>query len=415
MEVKLTRIRQEFNRDHLDNVDQTVAKELQCLQPGISRGGRIAVAVGSRGIANIATIVQATVEFIKAQGAQPFVVPAMGSHGGATAEGQEEMLASFGVTEEGVGAPVRSSMEVVELPQGDCPVPVFMDRLAHESDGVILVNRVKPHTDFHGSIESGLVKMAVIGLGKHKQALEIHSFGVRGLREMIPAAGKEILASGKIIGGVAVVENAYHQTMCVRAVEAARIMDEEPKLLVEAKANMPRLPVDALDVLVIDWIGKDISGTGIDTNIIGRMDIRGVTDWPGPDIKAIVVSDLSPGSHGNALGIGLADVITKRLHDAIDHRAMYENAYTSTFLAGVKIPMIARDDVEAMKYALRAGGVISPGCERIARIRNTMSLDEAYVSNAVLDELADRDDIEIIGQPTDMFDGAGNATAFQAL
>ena len=410
--MKLTRIRQQFNDEHLDNVEAALASELKALESQVQPGDRIAIAAGSRGIANIASIVRTTVEFVKAAGAEPFVVPAMGSHGGATAEGQQEMLASFGVTEEGVGAPVRSSMEVVELPQGDCPLPVFMDRVAYEADGVILVNRVKPHTDFHGAIESGLVKMAVIGLGKHKQAMEIHSFGVRGLREMIPAAGKELLASGKIIGGIAVVENAYHQTMRVRAVEAARIMVEEPKLLIEAKANMPRLPVDTLDVLVIDWIGKDLSGTGIDTNIIGRMDIRGVTDWPGPDIKAIVVSDLTPGSHGNALGIGLADVITRRLHDAIDHKAMYENAYTSTFLAGVKIPMIAQDDVEAMKYALRAGGVIPPGSERIVRIRNTMSLDDAYVSNAVIDELADRDDIEIIGQPTNMFDGAGKAIAF---
>ena len=411
--MKLTRIRQQFNDEHLDNVEAALAGELKSFESQVRRGDRIAIAAGSRGITNIASIVRTTAEFVKAAGAQPFIVPAMGSHGGATDAGQAEMLASFGVTEEGVGAPVRSSMDVVELPQGDSPVRLFMDRLAHEADGVILVNRVKPHTSYHGPYESGLVKMAVIGLGKHAQALEIHRFGLTGLTEMIPLAGERILAAGKVLGGVAIVENAYHQTMYVRAFKADHIMDQEPQLLAQARASMPKLPADELDVLIIDWMGKDISGVGIDPNIIGRLGIRGVAETDGPDIKAIVIRDLTPGSHGNALGIGLADVITERLYDSIDFDAMYENAYTSTFLNKVKVPIVARDDADALRYALRACGAIERGSERIARIKNTLDLDELYVSDAILKDLSESSGIDRVGQPIDMLDDAGDMAEFQ--
>ena len=410
--VKLTRIRQQFNREHLDNVDAALDQELQSLQSQVRRGDRIAIAAGSRGIANIASIVRTTVEFVRAAGAEPFVVPAMGSHGGATDAGQAEMLASFGITEQNVGAPVQSSVEVVELPQGDSPVRLFMDRLAHESDGVILINRIKPHTDYHGRYGSGLVKMAVIGLGKHAQALEIHRFGLRGLLELMPAAAARLFDTGKILGGVAIVENAYHQTKTVRVLRADQIMAEEPKLLAEANANMPKLPVDQLDILFIDWIGKDISGVGIDTNIIGRIGMHGVAESAGPDIKAIVVCDVTPGSHGNALGIGLAEVITKRLFDAIDFDAMYKNAYTSAFLGRANVPVVAKDDADALRYALRACGAIEPGSERIARIKNTLDLDELYVSDAVLKDLAKSDGIDRVSQPIDMLDDSGNLTEF---
>jgi len=412
VKVKLTRIRQQFNDERLEDVEGTLALELQCLQSQTRRGGRIAIAAGSRGIADIASIVRTTADFVKAAGAEPFIVPAMGSHGGATDAGQEQMLASFGITEQNVGAPVQSSMEVIELPQGDSPVRLFMDRLAHESDGVILINRIKPHTDYHGRYESGLVKMAVIGLGKHAQALEVHRFGLPGLLEFMPMAAERLIDTGKIVGGIAVVENAYHQTKTVRVLGADQIMSEEPKLLVEAAANMPKLPVDRLDILFIDWIGKDISGVGIDTNIIGRMGMHGVAESAGPDIKAIVVCDVTPGSHGNALGIGLAEVITKRLFDSIDFDAMYGNAYTSAFLGRVKVPVVAKDDADAFRYALRVCGAIEPGSERIARIRNTLDLDELHVSDAVLKDLGENAGVEVIGQPIEMLDDAGNLTEF---
>ena len=203
---------------------------------------------------------------------------------------------------------------------------------------------------------------------------------------------------------------AYHQTMHIRVFKAEHIMDQEPKLLARARASMPKLPVDELDVLIIDWMGKDISGVGIDPNIIGRLGLRGVADTDGPDIKAIVVRDLTPGSHGNALGIGLADVIAKRLYDSIDFDAMYENAYTSTFLNKVKVPVVARDDADALRYALRACGAIERGSERIARIKNTLSLDELYVSDAILKDLSESSGIDVIGPPIGMLDDAGNLT-----
>ena len=412
MTLQLTRIRQQFDNERLTDVEAAVTQELERLRQALRPGARIAIAVGSRGIANLTAIVSATVAFVKAAGAEPFIVPAMGSHGGATAAGQAEMLAGLGVTAETVGAPVRSSMETVELPQGDSEMRLFMDRSAYESDGVILVNRIKPHTDYHGPYESGLAKMVVIGLGKHDQPLEIHRFGVRGMKELMPAAAKRLFATGKIIGGVAIVENACHQTMLVRALPADRIMAEEPELLAVATARMPKLPVERIDVLIIDLIGKNISGVGIDTNIIGRMGIRGEPEPDSPNIAAIIVADVTPESHGNALGIGLADVITRKLFDAIDFQAMYENVYTATFLGRAKVPVVAADAREAFKYALRSCGVLEPGRERIIRIRDTLTLDEMYVSNAVREELEARAGIEVLGQPVNLFDDTGALTAF---
>ena len=412
MTQKLTKIRRQFEHEQLADVDALVTGELDCLRPALRPGARIAIAVGSRGIANLAAIVSATVGFVKAAGAQPFIVPAMGSHGGATAAGQAEMLAGLGVTAETVGAPVCSSMETVELSTGDSEMRLFMDRHAYESDGVILVNRIKPHTDYHGPYESGLAKMVVIGLGKHDQPMEIHRFGVRGMKELMPAAAKRLFATGKILGGVAIVENACHQTMLVRALPADRIMAEEPGLLASATAHMPKLPVERIDVLVIDRIGKNISGVGIDTNIIGRMGIRGEPEPDSPNIDAIVVADVTPESHGNALGIGLADVITRKLFNAIDFEAMYENAYTATFLERVKVPVVAADEREAFKYALRSCGVLEPGRERIVRIRDTLSLEELYVSDAVLEELDVGGGIEVLGQSVDLFDAAGALAPF---
>jgi hypothetical protein len=410
--VKLTRIRQQFQRDRLDDVEPAVTRELACLKSALRPGLRIAIAVGSRGIANLEAIVRTTVAFVKAAGAEPFIVPAMGSHGGATAEGQAELLAALGVTEQNVGAAVISSMETVTLPQGDSQVRLFMDRHAYESDGVILINRIKPHTDYHGPYESGLVKMAVIGLGKHDQPLEIHRHGVHGLRELTPIAAEQVFATGKILGGVGIVENAYHETMLVRALPADRIMADEPQLLALATANMPKLPIDQINVLIVDWIGKNISGVGLDTNIIGRMGILGEPEPASPNIDAIVVGDVTPESHGNALGIGLAEVITKKLFDSIDFEAMYENAYTATFLNRVKVPIIAADAREALKYALRSCGVLEPAKQRVIRIRDTLSLDELYVSDAVLEELNGSTAISVLGDPSDLFDEAGALTTY---
>jgi len=409
---KLVKIRQRFDSDRLGDTAAALSAGLQRMKPLIRPAANIAIAVGSRGIADLKEIVRGTVEFVKAQGAFPFIVPAMGSHGGATAAGQTEILAGYGITEQGVGAPVRSSMEVVSLPRGDSAIDVFMDRRAAESDGVILVNRMKPHADYHGQYESGLVKMCVIGLGKHEQALAVHRHGVHGLKELMPPVAKQILATGKILAGIGIVENAYDETMVVRVLRADEIMAVEPELLELARANMPKLPVESIDVLIVDRMGKDINGAGLDPNIIGRLRIRGQPEPASPDIKAIVVCDLTDNSHGNSLGMGLADVTTQTLYDKTDFTAVYENAYTSSFLERAKVPIVAPNSEKALSFAVRSCGAIPDRKLRIMRIRDTLHLDELYVSQAILDELRRREDITVIGEVGDLFDGKGALAEF---
>ena len=409
---KLAKIRQSFNNEHIADIEGTVKEQINGLETKIRPGASIAVAVGSRGIANLNRIVRATVGILKEKGAKPFVVPAMGSHGGATAEGQKEVLESYGVTEEYTGAPIRSSMQTVELPQGSLKTRVFMDRYAYESDGVVVINRVKLHTDFHGSTESGLLKMCVIGLGKHKQALELHNHGVYGLKELVPETAREVLKSGKILMGVGIVENAYDRTMVIRAVLPRDMEKEEMRLLDINRKNMPSFPVKQMDVLIVDEMGKDISGIGIDSNITGRIKIRGEQELSDPDITNIVVTDLTGASHGNALGIGLADFITKNLYDKIDFKATYENVLTSTFTERGKIPIVAATDSMALEYALRTSGPVKPDAARIIRIKNTLRLNELYVSKPVLDEVEAYENIEVAGDFKDMFDSCGRLIEF---
>ncbi|HRU33256.1 MAG TPA: DUF362 domain-containing protein, partial [bacterium] len=376
----------------------------------IKPGSYIAIAAGSRGIRNIHRIVKATVEVVKEFGGRPFIVPAMGSHGGATAEGQKELLESYGITEEYTGAPIRSSMEVVELPSNGLENKVYMDKLAYSADGTIVINRIKPHTDFHGDIESGLLKMCVIGLGKHKQAIEIHRFGTYGLKYLIPPTAKRIIEYGNIILGIGIVENAYDETMVISAAKPEDFEREDKRLLDIARGNMPRLPVDKLDLLIVDEMGKDISGAGMDTNIIGRIYIDGETEPEKPKITRIVVTDLTEKAHGNAIGIGLADLTTRRLVNKIDFNATYQNAVTSTFLHRGKIPVIAEDSKTAIEWALMTCGPIDIPNARIIRIKNTLSLNELYISRSVLEEIKDR--IEIIGDFTDILDEEGELIKF---
>jgi hypothetical protein len=405
MDLTLTRLHQLFPRPRIDDVPAAVADALAPLANRLHPGESIALAVGSRGIANIAAIVKTTVDFVKAQGAVPFIIPAMGSHGGATPQGQVEVLASYGITPVTMGCPIRSSLETVELTPPDARNRVYMDRFAYESDGVILINRIKIHTDFHGPWESGLVKLSVIGLGKHRQALEIHTSGVYGLRYLIPWTAEQILGTGKVRFGLALVENAYDETMLVRGLAAEAIMDEEPALLDIARTHMPRLPVEEIDVLMIDWMGKDISGSGLDPNIIGRNYIRDEVEPESPRIKAITVHDLTPGSHGNAVGLGLADAITRRLFDKIDLDATNQNTVTSSFLIRGKIPVIAPDDATAYAWALRSCGRMDEGQARVVRVRDTLRIAEAWVSQPVLDELAGRDDVQVMGSALPAFLG----------
>ncbi|MEI6148955.1 MAG: DUF2088 domain-containing protein [bacterium] len=393
---------------------EAVTDELRASGVKVRPGERIAVAVGSRGMADLPVLVSQTVAWIKVQGGVPFIVPAMGSHGGATAEGQAAVLARYGITEESVGAPVRSSMDVVELPRGESDTPVYFDRLASESDGTILINRIKPHTSFHGRYESGLMKMMAVGLGKHAQALAIHALGVEGLREVMPEVGRQILHHANVRLGLGTVENAYEEIMLVRALPAADIPGEEPLLLEVARRNMPRLPVGKVDVLVVDEIGKNISGLGMDPNIIGRLKIRGQPEPEWPDIRMIVIRDLTPETDGNAAGMGLADIITRRAYDKIDFQTTYANVLTTGFLERAKVPVVAATDREAVELACRSAGVRREEEVRLIRIRNTLRLDELQVSAAVLEEIKDHAGVTLLGEITPVWDRNGGMGEFSA-
>jgi hypothetical protein len=407
MQFYLHRIRQRFGRRGLADPVASLREQLGRVDDRIRPGGRIAIAVGSRGISNIAAIVKAVSDYVRGKDAHPFIVPAMGSHGGATADGQRDVLASYGVSEATIGSPVRATMDVIELPGDGLPIRVFMDRHAYESDGVILINRIKPHTDYHGEYESGLMKMALIGLGKLEGALAVHDLGVAGLRDFIGPGASRVLASGRILAGVACVEDAHHETMIVEVLKADEIAREEPRLLGVARNNMPHLPVNAVDVLVVDRMGKDISGVGIDPNITGRIGVNGQCDPAAPVINAVMVCDLTDVSHGNAIGVGLADVITRRLFDKIDFAVTHRNVVASSFLERGKIPVFAETDREGFEMALRSCGRLPDDGARVIRILDTLHLEEMFVSPAVLGMLRDHPQTEAIGPPVELFDERG--------
>lgn len=409
---ELIKVKRKFNNDRIENIEETVRQQIESSGVKIEKGKSIAIAVGSRGVANIHRIAKATVQYVKEAGAFPFIIPAMGSHGGATAEGQKAVLEGYGVTEKYTGAPIKSSMQVVELPQEGLKNRVYMDKHAFEADGTIIINRIKVHTDFHGTYESGLVKMCVIGLGKHKQALEIHRYGVYGLRELIPQTARQVLKHGNIIMGIGVVENAYDETVVIRAMKPSEIETEEIKLIQYNREIMPSLPAGHIDLLIVDEMGKNISGTGMDTNIIGRMRIAGCQEPEFPRVTNIVVTDLTEASHGNALGMGLADFTTKKLADKIDFKATYENTVTSTFIDRAKMPIVADNDRQAIEWALRTCGPIDIENARIVRIKSTLKLDEVYVSAALLDEVKAKDNVEVDGGFKPLLDDKGNLIGF---
>jgi hypothetical protein len=395
---KFAKIRQSFQAESLENIPEKIADEFNQIKADdkIKPGMEIAITVGSRGIANIPLIVKSTADEIKKRGATPFIIPAMGSHGGATAEGQVEVLDGLGVTEESTGCEIRSSMEVAEIGKTSAGIPVYIDRHAYQADGIIVMGRVKPHTDFKKDIESGILKMASIGMGKHKQALALHTHGIKGIRDMMPEVGKVAIRNSNTLFSLAIVENAHEETAMIEAIPPEETEKRERKLLKKAFKLMPSLPVGELDILVVDEIGKNYSGTGMDTNIIGRIRVLGVEEPEKPNIKYVVASDLSEASHGNALGIGLADLTTKRLFEKIDFDAMNENVITSTFLDRAKIPIVLNNDKEALQAALRATWGVEPHQARIMRIPNTLHIGELYVSEVIFNELKDYENIEVL-------------------
>ncbi len=411
---RMIEVRQKIPSPKIEDYVSAISDELRKknLHNKIKPGWKIAITAGSRGIAHYPEILATVVDEVKRAGGKPFLVPTMGSHGGATPEGQIQVLKSLGITSETVGAPIHSSMEVDEIGRLDNNAPVYVDRIALKADGIIVVGRVKPHTDFKGKIESGLMKMMAIGLGKQKGAEMIHWYQSEGYHKLIPAAAKLIMKKAPILLGLAVVENAYHEIAIVKALEPNEIEQEEMKLLEKAKELLARLPFKEIDILIIDEIGKDISGEGMDTNVTGRFWLPGESDPKAPKIKKIVVLDLSEETHGNAIGIGLADLTTKKAISKIDYDATFVNCLTAGSTETGKIPVFLPNDRDAIATALRTCGPIDPRKAKVVRIKNTLELERFWISESLAEivksnrELLER--IEFLSEPREMqFDVLG--------
>ncbi len=371
--------------------------------------GSVAVGVGSRGVGGIAGVVGALIEVLKERGAEPFIVPAMGSHGASTAEGQAEVLRHLGVDEEAVGCPIRATMETVRVGETPSGVEVYMDRNAYEADSIIVVNRVKPHTAFRGTVESGPTKMLAIGLGKQRGAHSVHSAGWDAIHETIPQAARVAVETGKVAFGLAVLENADEEPYRVAAIPAERLEEAEAPLLEEAKKNLLRLPFDALDVLVVDEIGKNISGDGADPNVTGRYPTTAASG--GPRIERVVFLGLTEETGGNANGLGAADVVTERLAGAMDRPSTYMNALTSTTPAPVKTPMVMPTDRMALAAALTMCAGVAPTEARIVRVQNTLKLRRMWVSEAMLEEVEGDGRMRVVEGPRELrFDEDGALT-----
>lgn len=375
------------------------------IQPGME----IAVGVGSRGITKLDRIVLEVVENLKRLEANPFLVPAMGSHGGATAEGQREILASYGITEDRMQVPIRATMEVVDLGHTPQQVPVYFDAIAAAADGIVVINRVKSHTDFRGDHESGLLKMLAIGLGKQRGAQAFHHHGFDQFAGLIPQVGQFLLEKLPILLGVAIVEDGYHEPALVEAVPCEAIFEREKELLLEAKRMLPRIPFPEIDVLIIGEMGKNISGCGMDPNVTGRFLTPPLSlQAPSPRVERIAALRLTPETHGNALGVGAADVITRRFYESIDYQKTYANAATAGEVAWARVPIAVETDRDAVALALGTAPRVQPKTARVVWIRNTLELEHLCVSEALLgqsDEVESREPLSPMA-----FDQEGSLT-----
>lgn len=406
---------QKFPDAHIDreDIERAIFTEIDRVGVGerVKPGMRIAITAGSRGIRNVDEITRSVVAYVKSRGAEPFIVPAMGSHGGATAEGQKDMLAGFGITEEAMGCEIRSSMETVLLGYSELGKPVYMDKNAYESDGVILSCRLKPHNAFRGPIESGPCKMMTVGLGKQKGAEQVHSDGMDIIAKNIPTMAKVTLGTGKILFAIPCLENAYDQTMMFEAIPAENILTREPELLKIAFANMPNIIVGAGDVLIVDNVGKNFSGTGVDPNITGTFSTPYASG--GVQVQRTCFLNLTPQSHGNSLGVGLASAITKRIFDEIDADAMYTNCMTSTVVKSAMVPCVMSTDKEAVQFCIRTCNRIDKDNPRVIRIKNSLHIGQVMLSEAYYaDVLAGKyPGLTALDAPADMtFDEEGTLT-----
>lgn len=406
---QMVRVHQKFSNHTVSDIEETLRSELRkpVISKQIKRGMRIAVAVGSRGVTDIAKIAAVVVDELKKMGSDPFIVPAMGSHGGATAAGQVELLAGLGVTETSVGCQIISSMETVELGVLENGLPVLIDKNAMKADGIVVINRIKPHTAFSGPIESGLTKMITIGLGKQKGADSCHAFGFGHMAKNIVDMAEIKLRQAPFLFGVGTIENAYDKVAKIIAIPAEEIIETEKQLLVEAKANMPKILFTPIDVLIVDQMGKEFSGAGMDPNITGRAATPYVTT--SQKTNKLVVLDLTDRSHGNAVAMGLADITTRRLVNKIDFEYTYTNCLTCTVMAGGKIPAFMESDRLAIQAAVKTCNAIDMSRIRMVRIPNTLRLEEIYVSECMLEDAQRDPNISVLGLPMAItFNEAGN-------
>ncbi|GAB6180024.1 lactate racemase domain-containing protein [Desulfotomaculum defluvii] len=407
---RFVKVRQIFQAPQIESVETAVLEELnkEKIKHRLRPGMRVAVAVGSRGIANIAQITKTTLDFLKTQGVEPFIIPAMGSHGGATAEGQKEVLETLGITEEAMEVPILSSMEVEQIGEAN-GLPVFVDKYVLGADGVIIINRIKPHTAFRGVIESGIVKMSVIGLGKQKGAESCHQLGMNHFDQKLIPASKVTFEKANLLFGLAILENAYDQTAEIHAVPVDEILEVEPKLLEKAKVLMPKILFNPLDILVVDEIGKDISGDGMDPNVTGRFS---TTFAKGElETERIVVLGLSDKTEGNGNGVAPADITTMRLYDSFIMAKTYINALTAAFPPTVRIPMVMRSDDYAIRCAIKTSYCLQSEKLKIVRIKNTLHLEEIYISEGLLAEAMAHPQIEVLGELAPFhYDKSGNLT-----
>jgi len=408
---KMALVEQHIATPRVDDVPGAIHVEMQHLGVAskVRPGMRVAITAGSRGITGIATILATVVGELKRLGAVPFLVPAMGSHGGATAEGQVSVLNTLGITEPTMGCPIYSSMDTVQIGQTPEGIPVLIDKIAWGADGIVVVNRIKAHTEYTGPVESGWMKMLTIGLGKHQGALMAHRHAIQLTYPVaIVAVAREIICKAPLLFGLGVIENAYDQTAEVIAALPQDFEETEKAVLQRAKALMPRLPFPKLDILIVDEIGKELSGAGMDPNVIGRRMVFGEAEPTSPVITRIVLRDLTEKTYGSGIGLGLADFVTQRLVDKLDHRPTYINCLTAMAPEKGRIPMTAQTDREAVEWAFITAGAVEPPRARVVRIKNTLHPERLCASEALLPEIQANSNLKIVGAWQPMaFDAAG--------
>lgn len=405
---KMCMVRQHFRRDGITDVAPVLREKLEHSGMGerIRPGMRVVLTGSSRQIANMPVILREIASFVKERGGQPYIIPAMGSHGGATAEGQRAILESYGITEEFCGCPIYSSMETVRIGQVPSGDEVRVDRFAAEADGVIVVGRIKAHTAFRGVYESGLIKMMAVGMGKRAGADSLHKDGFGKVGERLPVFARVVFDHCKILFGVAPIENEFDETCRIEVIPAEKIFETEPELLRYAKTRLPRLMIPETDVLIVREIGKNFSGSGMDPNVTGTFGTPFATG--GIQKQRTVVLDVSDESHGSFVGLGMADVTTKRAFEKLDTNATYFNMITSTVLKVGKIPMVLEDDKLAIQTALKTLTLVDRNNIRMVYIKNTLSLERIMISEALLDEARKEPDLEILEEPRDLrFDETG--------